>query len=185
MKRLFVKLYLFFLKAFLSIFFSKKYLKGRLFQNDHYSSGWRFAKRMVFQQKIKGFNKKVPWPCSCNSVVINHQNIIFDIDYMDNFFNNGCYFQALGKIVIGKRTQIAPNVGIITSNHSIGNIEEHDIPKDVFIGDDCWIGMNSIILPGVRLGNHTIVGAGSIVTKSFPQGNCVIAGNPAKIIKML
>jgi acetyltransferase-like isoleucine patch superfamily enzyme len=45
--------------------------------------------------------------------------------------------------------------------------------------------MNSVILPGVELGPHTIVGAGSIVTKSFPEGNCIIVGNPAKKIKDL
>ena len=45
--------------------------------------------------------------------------------------------------------------------------------------------MNSVILPGVVLGEHTVVGAGSIVTKSFPEGYCVIAGNPAKIIRKI
>lgn len=45
--------------------------------------------------------------------------------------------------------------------------------------------MNSVILPGVTLGNHTIVGAGSVVTKSFPEGNCVIVGNPGRVIKKL
>ena len=45
--------------------------------------------------------------------------------------------------------------------------------------------MNAVILPGVTLGDHTIVGAGSIVTKSFPEGYVVIAGNPAKIIRTL
>ena len=45
--------------------------------------------------------------------------------------------------------------------------------------------MNSMILPGVELGPRTVVGAGSVVTKSFPEGDCVIAGNPAKIIKKL
>jgi len=57
--------------------------------------------------------------------------------------------------------------------------------NDVYIGDYCWIGANAVILLGVHLGPHTIVGAGSIVTKSFPEGYCVIAGNPAKIIKKL
>ena len=45
--------------------------------------------------------------------------------------------------------------------------------------------MNSVVLPGVKLGDHTVVGAGSIVTKSFPEGYCVIAGNPAKMIKKI
>lgn len=53
------------------------------------------------------------------------------------------------------------------------------------IGDKCWIGMNSVILPGVVLGDNTIVGAGSVVTKSFENGHCVVAGNPAKLIKRL
>ncbi len=43
--------------------------------------------------------------------------------------------------------------------------------------------MNSVILPGVQLGDYTVVGAGTVVTKSFPKGRCVIAGNPAKVIK--
>ena len=50
---------------------------------------------------------------------------------------------------------------------------------------NCWIGFNAVILPGVILGDNTIVGAGSIVTKSFESGHCVIAGNPAKIIKYI
>ncbi|MDT4068951.1 type 8 capsular polysaccharide synthesis protein Cap8J, partial [Staphylococcus aureus] len=57
--------------------------------------------------------------------------------------------------------------------------------EDVKIGNYSWIGMNSVILPGVELGEHTIVGAGSVVTKSFPEGNVVIGGNPAKIIKKI
>lgn len=57
--------------------------------------------------------------------------------------------------------------------------------KDVVIGEKCWIGMNSVILPGINLGGNTIVAAGAVVTKSFPQGNVVLAGVPAKIIKEL
>lgn len=59
------------------------------------------------------------------------------------------------------------------------------IGKDVVIGSNCWIGMNAVILPGVVLGDRTIVGAGGIVTKSFPNGHCIIAGNPAKIIRTI
>ena len=59
------------------------------------------------------------------------------------------------------------------------------VDKEVRIGDYTWIGMNSVILPGIELGPRTIVGAGSVVTKSFPKGYCVIGGNPAKLIKEL
>jgi len=45
--------------------------------------------------------------------------------------------------------------------------------------------MNAVILPGVHLGDHTIVAAGSVVTKSFPQGNCILGGVPAKVVKEL
>lgn len=57
--------------------------------------------------------------------------------------------------------------------------------KKVVIGDKTWIGMNCLILPGVVLGPNTVVGGGSVVTKSFPLGHCVIAGNPAKLIKLI
>lgn len=97
----------------------------------------------------------------------------------------GTYFQAFGKINIVRGSYIAQNVGIITANHNLHDLDSHSQPRDVNIGEKCWIGMNSVVLPGVTLGPHTIVGAGSVVTKSFPKGNCVIAGNPAKIIRHL
>ena len=56
-------------------------------------------------------------------------------------------------------------------------------PKDVVIKKNSWLGMNSVILPGVTLGENTVVAAGAIVTKSFPEGWCVLAGSPAKVIK--
>ena len=184
-KRIVVTIYILVLKKYLQCFYDKRYLCGRLYNPNNFSLGWRSAKQFCWAQKKSSINRKVPWPCNPNSFIVNPENIEFDIDYMDNFFNFGCYYQAIGKIKIGKRTQIAPNVGIITSNHDVKDIDKHVEPKPVLIGDDCWIGMNSMILPGVTLGNHTIVGAGSVVTHSFPEGKCVIAGNPARKIKDL
>lgn len=185
MKRLFIKIYLKLLYMFLSLIYDKKYLRGSFFNKEYYTNGWSSAIRFWYPQKIQGINKDVPWPCCPQCRVVRPENITFDVNYIDNFFNMGCYFQAIGKITIGKRTQIAPNVGIITSNHDLLDIDKHMEPKPVSIGDDCWIGMNSMLLPGVSLGNHTVVGAGSVVTKSFLEGNCVLAGNPARKIKEL
>jgi acetyltransferase-like isoleucine patch superfamily enzyme len=103
-----------------------------------------------------------------------------------NFQGFGNYFQNFsGKIVVGRGTYIAPNVGIITANHDPLDLDKHLPGEDVILGEGCWIGMNSVILPGVVLGPHTIVGAGSVVTKSFIEGNCIIAGNPASVIRKL
>lgn len=128
-------------------------------------------------------NTFVPWPVSPRIGVVCPENISFHPDDLNNFQGFGNYYQAIGKITIGRGTYIAPNVGIITSNHSLDNLDNHDEPRPVTLGEKCWIGMNSTILPGVTLGPHTVVGAGSVVTKSFPEGNCVIAGNPAKVIR--
>jgi len=96
----------------------------------------------------------------------------------------GCYIQGSNKVIIGDYTQIGPNVGIISSNHKISNYLE-TISKKIRIGDYCWIGMNSVILPGVNLGDFTVVAAGSVVNESFEEGYCLIAGSPAKIIKKI
>jgi acetyltransferase-like isoleucine patch superfamily enzyme len=86
---------------------------------------------------------------------------------------------------IGVSVAVAPGVKILSRNHDLYDIWMHGAFKPVIIGDYCWIGANAVILPGVTLGNHTIVGAGSVVTKSFPEGYCVIVGNPARKIKDL
>jgi acetyltransferase-like isoleucine patch superfamily enzyme len=127
-------------------------------------------------------NVDTPWPSHPNCKIQNPENIEFDPSSIRVFQQSGCFYQAVGKIRIGKGCYIAQNVGIITTNHDVKDLDGVTAPEDVIIGDHCWIGMNAMILPGVTLGDHTVVGAGSIVTKSFP-GNCVIVGNPAKVIK--
>ncbi len=126
----------------------------------------------------------MPWPVAPGTDVPHPENIIFHPEDLSIFHVTGIYFQGIGaKTIIGRNCLIARNVGLITSNHNIANPNLHESGKDIEIGDDSWIGMNAVILPGVRLGPHTVVGAGAVVTKSFPDGYCVIAGNPARVIK--
>lgn len=168
------------------IFYDPKYLKGKYFNRYTYSQGWQWLMQTVFMQKIVGINRKIPFPVSFRATVVGWENIEFDKDNITIFQKAGNYYQATkAKIKIGKDCFIACNVGIITANHDVNDLSKHCDGKDVVIGAKSWIGMNSTILPGVVLGEQTIVGAGSVVTKSFPEGHCVIAGNPAKLIKKI
>lgn len=97
----------------------------------------------------------------------------------------GVYINAVNGVTIGDYTNIGPNVGIVSANHDLVNNDAHVTEAPVVIGRFCWMGMGAVILPGVQLADFTIVGAGAIVTKSFPGGYCVIAGNPARVIKQL
>lgn len=136
-----------------------------------------------FFQKVLGFNNEAYWPVHFTSRVSNSKNIFIGIDTCPGYMNN-CYIQGLGGIHIGDYTQIAPSVSIISSNHDLYD-SRIQIPGKVIIGKHCWLAVNSVILPNVVLGDFTIVAAGSVVTKSFSEGNCVIGGIPAKLIKKL
>jgi acetyltransferase-like isoleucine patch superfamily enzyme len=165
--------------AYPSYVFRSKYFNGIA------NAGWEWVTRFFISQKVFGYNRHVPWPCSPRILVASPENIKFDIDDLNNFTTVGNYFQALGEIVIGGGTYIAANVGIITENHDIHDPDKRAGAKKISIGKKCWIGMNSVILPGVILGDHTVVGAGTVVTKSFPEGYCVIVGNPGRKIKSI
>lgn len=182
-KRLFLRI-LPLLKFMGSIFFEKKYISGKYFENS--LIGWKWLLRSILWQKVVGINRHIPWPVSPFIIISDPKNVIFNVDDINNFQTFGNYFQNFkATIHIGKGTFIAPNVGIITINHDPYNLDKYLDGKDVIIGEKCWIGMNTVILPGVELGNYTVVGAGSVVTKSFPEGNAIIAGNPAKVIKKI
>ena len=141
--------------------------------------------RIWFRQKIlgRGGNRDVYWPVSEYSQVYDSERITIGVDVCPGLMK-GCYIQGRGGIQIGDFTQIGPNVGIISANHDVYDLRKHT-EGQVKIGAYCWIGMNSVILPGVVLGDFTIVGAGTIVTKSFADGCQVIAGNPARCIRQL
>lgn len=155
----------FFSKLIMPLFYDKKFLRGRWFEES--SLGWTWCWRNLWMQKVKGINRDIPFPVFFRNEVSSAENLVFDPDDMNDFNAFGCYFQNFAaKIVIGKGSYIAPNVGLVTANHVLTDLEQHQPGKDIVLGKNCWIGMNSTVLPGVVLGDHTVVGAGSVVTKS-------------------
>lgn len=88
-------------------------------------------------------------------------------------------------ITIGNHCYFGPDVGLYTPVHPIDpkqRLADVELGKPITIGDNCWFGGHVTILPGVTLGNNVVVGAGSVVTKSFGD-NVVLVGNPARVIK--
>jgi acetyltransferase-like isoleucine patch superfamily enzyme len=139
--------------------------------------------KIGFFQKILGFNRHVPWPVHWTSSVSCCDNIMPGTRTPG--LGKGCHIDGRNGIKIGKNVWIGPHVKIISMNHNVNNYHYYIKAGPIIIGDNCWLGASVIILPEVELGEHTVVAAGAIVTKSFPDGNQVIGGNPAKVIKRL
>jgi acetyltransferase-like isoleucine patch superfamily enzyme len=106
-----------------------------------------------------------------NNVLVNHFS---DISGRD------------AKVIIGNNVLIAPHVSIMASTHNYK--EKHKLIRlqgtssaDVVIGDDVWIGLGSVILPGIKIGTGSVIGANSVVTKDIPE-NSVAVGAPARVI---
>ena len=101
------------------------------------------------------------------------------------FIQQCCTFFGRGGITIGDEVFIGPKVNLITINHAPNpDNRSATYGRPIVIEDKAWIGINSTILPGVRIGYGAIVGAGSVVTKDVPPMT-VVAGNPAKFIKKI
>lgn len=108
------------------------------------------------------------------------------IEVGKNFFANyNCTIIDVAKVKIGDNCQMAPNVSVYTAGHPVhpaarNTLYEYGI--EVTIGDNVWIGGNTVILPGVHIGSNTVIGAGSVVTKDIPDW-VIAGGNPCKVIR--
>ena len=101
------------------------------------------------------------------------------------FANYNCTIIDVAKVTIGDYCQMAPNVAIYTAGHPIHpdtRNSAYEYGKAVTIGDNVWIGGNTVICPGVTVGSNVVIGAGSVVTHDIPDW-CVAAGNPCRIIR--
>lgn len=139
--------------------------------------------KVFLMQVVCGINKKVYWPVHWSSTVANPENITIGMGTQPGL-SPGCYIQGHGKINFGQCVLVAPNAGIISSNHSINNTMQ-SIKSHVEIADYCWIGFGAVILPGVSLGVHTVVAANAVVTSGIYEPYTLLAGNPAKVIKKI
>ena len=132
-----------------------------------------------------------------------HADIDFHCEYGKHIFigdkviiNMNCTFVDNNRIDIGSNVLIAPNVQIYTATHSTkvnermvqDGSEGEEICRTyalpVRVEDGVWIGGGSVLLPGVTIGRNSVIGAGSVVTRSIPE-NCVAVGNPCRVIKHL
>ncbi len=115
-----------------------------------------------------------------------------NIEIGDGFGISGTTIYSTSSIKIGKNATIGANCKIIDSDfhpinseyRRLGLNQQYTKRAPIYIGDNCFIGMNSIILKGTTIGNNVVIGAGSVVSGTFPD-NCIIAGNPAKIIRQI
>lgn len=103
------------------------------------------------------------------------------------FFNFNCVILDVMPVKIGSRTLFGPNVQIYTATHPMDYRERAtglEFARPITIGEDAWIGGSAVICPGVTIGDRTVIGAGSVVTKDIPS-DVFAAGNPCRVIREL
>ena len=105
------------------------------------------------------------------------------------FVNFGCVILDTCQVAIGARTLLGPNVCLFTAAHPLSakardGMRGPEYGAPITIEEDCWLAGNVTVLPGVRIGRGSTVGAGSVVTKDVPPG-CLVAGNPARVVRVI
>lgn len=176
------------------------------YRRDHemayYSDDSVIAEQTEVKKAVREYNNVMPFDFEKGMKCIERigmkhgKNVYFEppfyceygshIEVGENFYaNTGCVMLDVGKITIGRDVLFGPNVSVYTAGHPIHPDSrrsgyEYGIP--ITIGDNVWIGGNCVILPGVKIGNNTVIGAGSVVTKDIPDNVCA-AGNPCRVIR--
>lgn len=111
-----------------------------------------------------------------------------NIEVGKNFFANyNCTILDVAKVKIGDNCQMAPNVAIYTAGHPVHPVSRnsaYEYGKEITMGDNVWIGGNTVICPDVHIGNNVVIGAGSVVTKDIPDWS-IAAGNPCRVIRQI
>lgn len=174
MKKLLINIYTHYCKLLVYLFYPQKKELAE----------WNACatKRYIFLQKILNINgmRKIPWPVHFTSNVGGN----ITTGYLTTpGMMPGIYINGMNGIEFGDNVYIASGVKIISANHDFKDYSKHTKAHPIIIGNDVWIGTNAVILPEVSIADGCIIGAGSVVTKSFEEKNCIIVGNPAKKIR--
>lgn len=133
---------------------------------------WFYKNAMKF--KI-GNNTSIHMGCTfdcCRNLIIGDCTVI----------NSKCRIDNRGGVTIGDNVSISQDVIILTADHDINDVAFTGNSRKVIIGNYTWIGTRAMVLPGLTIGEGSVIGAGSTVTKDVPS-HTVVVGNPAKFIK--
>lgn len=110
----------------------------------------------------------------------------YNISFGKNFYSNyNCTMLDCAKITISDNVMFAPNVSLFTATHPIDAEKRNsgiEFAMPITIGNNVWIGGNSVVMPNVTIGNNVVIGAGSVVTKDIPD-NCIAVGNPCRVLR--
>jgi acetyltransferase-like isoleucine patch superfamily enzyme len=132
-------------------------------------------------QKLLRINGKTKWPVHFTSRVQSTKNITVGNRCAPGL-NSNCYIQGRSGISIGNNFRMGPGSGLISSNHDINNYDRWLSSNPIEIGNNVWLGMNVVVMPGVKIGDNVVVGANSVISKDIPS-NSIAVGNPCKVIK--
>ena len=147
-----------------------------------------FSPVQIGQRKLRALCGKMILAKCGKNVNIERRAVFSSQVELGDFSGIGIHATISGRCVIGSDVMMGPHCTIYTRNHKFDDVtrsmrgQRFQEEKAVIIGDDVWIGGHVIILPGVRIGSHSIVGAGAVVTKDVPEW-AIAAGNPAVVKK--
>lgn len=163
-----------------------------------------FNKRVEAKKLFKAYNKTEDEEIDLRNKIMKQlfknvgENVWIEPDFRcefgknitigDNvYINFGCIILDCSEVTIGSNTLLGPNIGLYAANHSTDATERINggcYGKPIHIGNNVWLGGDVKVLQGVTIGDNTIIGAGSIVTKDIPD-NVIAVGNPCKVIRKI
>lgn len=155
-------------------------LKDQIYQYNQLKPSESEAKQELLKKVLgstkESFTIEQPFYCDYG----------YNIHIGNNFFSNfNCVILDVALVTIGDDVLLGPNVSLFTVNHVLdpkGRKQGLEYAKPITIGNNVWIGGNVVILPGVTIGENSVIGAGSVVTKDIPA-NVIAVGNPCKVVK--